>query len=328
MRIAVDAMGGDHAPSEIIEGALIAAKEHPDWQIILVGKEDRLPKQSLYPANVRTYPAGSVMAMDESVEHLRQKKDSSIWVATQLVKEGEADAVVSAGSTGAQMASALLQFGRIKGIERPAVCVVFPTFNGGKIVLDTGANVDVKPQQLFQFALMGDVYSQAIFHVENPRIALLSNGTEEHKGTELVQQTHEMLKNSNLNFIGNVEGRDISYGEYDVLVTDGFTGNVVLKLAEGLSKVLFTQMKREFKSNLRSKLGAALIKPALMNLKKAMDYAEYGGAPLVGVKGISIVCHGSSNSIAIKNAIGVAGKLVEADFIGHITEKVAKLQMQ
>ncbi len=328
MRIAVDAMGGDHAPNEIVQGAIAAAQEHSDWQIILVGKEAMLPKQSQYPANVRTYPAGSVMAMDESVEHLRQKRDSSIWVATQLVKEGEADAVVSAGSTGAQMASALLQLGRIKGVERPAICVVFPTFNGGKIVLDIGANTELKPEQLLQFAVMGDVYAKAVFHTENPRIALLSNGAEECKGTPLVVAAHKLLAESELNFIGNIEGRDISYGEYDVMVTDGFTGNVVLKMAEGLSKVLFAQLKREFKHNLFTKIGAALVKPGLLNIKKALDYTEYGGAPLVGVKGISIVCHGSSNAYAIKNAIAVAANLVEADFVGKIAERVGACQAE
>ena len=319
MKIAVDAMGGDLAPREIILGAIEAAASYPEIQIILVGDQPLIQKEfPTLPVNISLHHAADVMAMDETVENLRNKKDSSIWVATKLVKDGQADAVVSAGSTASQMASALLQFGRIKGIDRPAIATVYPTLQGGKVILDVGANANVQAQQLVQFAVMGKTYAEVILGLTDPRVALLSNGTEEGKGNDLTVAAHQLLKETSLNFIGNIEGRDIPNGSYDVAVCDGFTGNVVIKVSEGLSSSLFSLLKEEFQSSLRAKIGAALIMPGLKNIKKKLDYAEVGGAPLLGVKGVSIICHGSSKAKAVKNAIRVAKECVAGNFIARI----------
>lgn len=325
MKIAVDAMGGDYAPGEIVAGALKGAEMFPDIELILVGQEAVLKKDfPQLPQNVRIHHASEVMEMDESVETLRKKKDSSIWVATKLVKEKQADAVVSAGSTAAQMASALLLMKRIEGIDRPAICTVFPTLNGGKVILDVGANTNVEAKQLVQFALMGKTYAEVILKIENPKVALLSNGTEEGKGNEIVVEAHHLLKNTDLNFIGNIEGRDIPVGTYDVAVCDGFVGNVLLKLSEGLASTLFALMKEEFKKDIRGKLGAALLIPGFKNIKKMMDYAEVGGAPLLGVKGVSIICHGSSKARAIQNAVRVSRDCVAGRFIEQVEESISK----
>lgn len=325
MRIAVDAMGGDYAPGEIVSGALQAAEMFPDLELILVGQETVLQKDfPRLPRNVRIHHAAEVMEMDESVEALRKKKDSSIWVATRLVKENEADAVVSAGSTAAQMASALLLLKRIEGIDRPAISTVYPTLRGGKVILDVGANTNVEAKQLVQFALMGKTYAEVILKIPHPRVALISNGSEEGKGNDLVVEAHQLLKNTNLNFIGNIEGRDIPAGEYDVAVCDGFVGNVLLKISEGLGSALFTLLKREFEKDIRGKLGAALLMPGLKNIKKMMDYAEVGGAPLLGVKGVSIICHGSSKARAIQNAVRIGRDCVAGRFITQVEESIGR----
>jgi len=323
LKIAVDAMGGDYAPAEIVAGSLHAMEILPQMELVLVGDESVLKKElPRLPQRISLCHASEVMGMDESVEALRKKRNSSIWIATKLVKEGEADAVVSAGSTAAQMASALLQFGRIKGIDRPAIPAVFPTLKGGKVVLDVGANTNVRPEQLLQFAVMGKIYGEKILKIAHPRIALLSNGSEEGKGNDLTIEAHELLKNSGLNFIGNIEGRDVPLGDYDVVVCDGFVGNVLIKLSEGLAGAMFSLLKKEFEKNLKTKLGAALILPGLKNIKKMMDYAEYGGAPLLGVRGISIICHGSSQAKAIQNAIKVAADCVSGGFVNRIAESI------
>lgn len=325
MKIAVDAMGGDYAPGEIVAGALKGAEMFPDIEVILVGHEEVLRKDfPNLPRNARVHHASEVMAMDESVESLRNKKDSSIWVATKLVKEKQADAVVSAGSTAAQMASALLQLKRIEGIDRPAISTVYPTLQGGKVILDVGANTNVDADQLVQFAVMGKTYAEVILKIENPRVALLSNGSEEGKGNGVVLEAHQLLKKTNLNFIGNIEGRDIPAGTYDVAICDGFVGNVLLKLSEGLASSLFALMKNEFQKDMRGKLGAALLMPGLKSIKKMMDYAEVGGAPLLGVKGVSIICHGSSKSLAIQNAVRVARECVAGRFIEQVEESISK----
>jgi len=316
MRIAVDIMGGDKAPEEIIAGSLAAAQQYPHWHLTLVGQSEALPKN--LPDNVNTALSTSVMAMDESIENLRSKKDSSIWIATKLVKDNLADAVVSAGSTAAQMATALLLLGRIPGITRPAIATTMPTLAGGKIMLDVGANSECTAEMLLQFAQMGDLYSRMVMKVANPQIALLSNGSEECKGTETIIKAHEMIKKSDLNFIGNREGRDINKGNYDVLVCDGFTGNVALKTVEGTSSVIFSMLKEQLQKSAIRKMGTAMILPGLKELKAKLDYAEYGGAPLLGVGGVSIICHGSSDRIAVKNAIRVAGACVEGEFIKKI----------
>ncbi len=327
MRIAVDAMGGDHAPEEIIKGVLIAAEKNPEVQLILVGQKERILPflAGAKPKNISLYEATEVIAMDEHPANaVRKKKDSSIVVATRLVKLGEADAVVSAGSTGAQMASALLGLGRIKGIERPAIATILPTPEGGKLILDVGANMDATPEQLSQYALMGSIYAEKILKIPKPRVGLLNVGSEEGKGNDLTQKAYGLLKGAQLNFIGNVEGRDVPYGRADVVVCEGFVGNILLKTAEGLAGVLFQQIKEKITSTTVRKLGALAVKPGLKEIAQMMDYAEYGGAPLLGVNGISIICHGSSNAKAILNAIRVAQECVQIQLIEQIREDLPK----
>ncbi|HEY8909206.1 MAG TPA: phosphate acyltransferase PlsX [Desulfosporosinus sp.] len=327
MKIAVDAMGGDYAPEEIIKGTLMAAEISPEVHLILVGQKERmLPFLSgVIPNNISFVEATEVIGMDEHPANaVRKKKDASIVVATHLVKLGDADAVVSAGSTGAQMAAALLGLGRIKGIERPAIATVLPTVEGGKLVLDVGANLDATPEQLCQYALMGSIYADKILGIPNPRVGLLNVGTEEGKGNELTQKAYPLLKQAPINFIGNIEGRDIPYGRADVVVCEGFVGNVLLKMSEGLAGVLFQLIKEKITSNMIRKLGALAVKPGLKEIAQMMDYAEYGGAPLLGVNGISIICHGSSKAKAIFNAIRVARECVQTRFIEQIRDELPK----
>lgn len=328
MKIAVDAMGGDYAPGEIVKGALKAAEIYPDIQIILVGQKDKIleniPGNALRP-NMEIYEASEVIGMDEHpAAAIKKKKDSSIVVATRLVKEGYADALVSAGSTGAQMASALLGLGRIKGINRPAIGTVLPTLQSGKLLLDVGANPDAKPENLLQYGMMGSIYAEEILGIQNPKVALLNIGSEEGKGNELTQGAYELFKKSSLNFIGNIEGRDIPYGTADVIVCDAFVGNIVLKTIEGMASSIFKLIKEKITANSVRKMGALLIKPGLKEIAQTLDYAEYGGAPLLGVNGNSIICHGSSKEIAILNAVRVAKECIEQKIIEKISERLAK----
>ncbi|MFZ3131662.1 MAG: phosphate acyltransferase PlsX [Desulfosporosinus sp.] len=323
MRIAVDAMGGDYAPEELIKGALMAAETWPDLHLILVGKQERmLPFFSgTKPANVSFVEASEEIGMDEHPANaVRKKKDASIVVATRLVKLGEADAVVGAGNTGAQMAAALLGLGRIKGIERPAIATILPTAEGGTLILDVGANLDASPEHLCQYALMGSIYANKILGIPNPRVGLLNIGSEEGKGNELTQKTYSLLKVAPINFLGNIEGRDVPYGRADVVVCDGFVGNVLLKTAEGLVGVFVQLIKEKITSTMLRKLGALAVKPGLNEFAQMMDYAEYGGAPLLGVNGISIICHGSSKAKAVFNAIRVAQECVQVRLIEQIRE--------
>jgi glycerol-3-phosphate acyltransferase PlsX len=325
LRIAVDIMGGDYAPEQIGAGTLAAAQENPRHAFILVGTEQALADLAQLPPNVEKFSAGSVMAMDEPVANLTGKKDSSIWLATQLVKKGQAQAVVSAGSTAAQMASALLLLGRIKGISRPAIVGIMPSLAGPRVLLDIGANADCKPEMLLQFALMGQVYAQEILGLKAPRVALLSNGSEDHKGNELVKAAHQLLCQNLPDFVGNKEGRDLAEAkDFEVMVCDGFTGNIVLKTMEGTAQTILGMLKEQLGANFRHKAGAALIMPGLKKIKRQMDYAEYGGAPLLGVKGISIICHGSSKAYAIQNAVNLAISCLEQDFAGKIERTVEK----
>lgn len=323
MRIAVDAMGGDFAPLEIVKGAVEAALRHKDTEIILVGDEKAITSLNIkLPENISLKHAGDVITMHEQPAlALRRKPDASIAVATKMVRNKEADAVVSAGSTGAQMAAALLLLGRIKGVERPAIVTIYPTFNGGKLILDVGANTDCTPNMLIQFAHMGSIYAENVLAFANPRVALLNNGEEEGKGSPLTKETYKLLKEESINFIGNLEGREIIQGNYEVLVCDGFVGNVVLKLSEGLASGIMNMLKEEFSKTILTKMGAALVMPGLKKMKSMLDYAEYGGAPLLGVKGVSIICHGSSHAKAIKNAIRVAEDCVRNDFVSK-TENI------
>ena len=325
VRIAIDAMGGDLAPKALVEGAIKAATADQEVQIILVGQPDKLPQEQALPANVTVEEAATVMAMDESVENLRKKRDSSIWVATKMVKEGRADAVISAGSTGAQMASALLLLGRIPGITRPGICTIFPSLKGGSILLDIGANLELDVEQYLQFAVLGQVAAQALLQVENPTIALLNNGTEEHKGTDKLVEAHQLLKKSGLNFVGNFEARDLMSGNVDVIVTDGFTGNAVLKTSEGLAKTFVGVLKQELSATPVRRFGAALVMPGLKKLKQMLDYKKVGGAPLLGVGGLSVVCHGSSDAVTIEAAVKQTVNLHKSDFIPAMKERAASI---
>jgi glycerol-3-phosphate acyltransferase PlsX len=331
MKIAVDAMGGDFAPEQIVLGVIAAAKEY-DCEIVLVGDETKIKtvlEQSPEWKNlmISIHHANDVIGMDEHPgAAVRRKKNSSIVVATRLVKDGICDAVLSAGSTGAAVAAALFGLGRIKGIDRPTIATPMPNINGVTMLLDSGANVDSKPHQLVQSAIMGSIYSEYVFGIENPRVGLLNIGEEATKGNEQVLATYPLLEGLNtINFVGNAEGRDIPNGSVDVVVCDGFVGNVVLKFGEGLAKTIIKLIKDAIKeSNVFTKLAALMLAPTLKKMSKKIDYAEYGGAPLLGVNGCFIICHGSSNAKAIKSAIGVANEYVSKNVLEHIRENIAK----
>lgn len=333
-RIAVDAMGGDHAPDSEVNGAVLAAREL-GHEVILVGLEhvlrERLraiPGSASLP--IRIVHASEVITMhDSAAKAVRTKKDSSIRVACRLVRDGEADGVVSAGNTGAVMATAKMVLRPIPGVERPALASVFPTAKGPDhpaVMADVGANVDCTPNMLAQFALMGEIYVRAIFGYASPRVGILSIGEEEHKGNELTKATTPLLKELPINFIGNVEGRDLYSGEVEVVVCDGFTGNVALKVSEGLVETIRHILRTSLESSLTRRLGYVLSKPAFEDFKKQLDYSEYGGAPLLGVQGCTIVCHGRSNTNAIKNAIRVAAEFSEARVIQQIEHEMARLR--
>ena len=310
MKIAIDVMGGDRSPSAEVEGAVQAARDL-GVEIILVGEETRVREElKKHPASglpISIVHASQKVEMHESPSIiLRKKKDASICVATTLVRDGKASAVVSAGHTGATMAAAMFILSPMRGVERPAIATLLPTLQGVALMLDVGANVDCKPKHLFQFAIMGHVYAQRIQGKANPRIALLSIGEEDTKGNLLTKETFKVLKECPLNFIGNVEGREVYSGEADVIVCDGFIGNVALKISEGVAETIGTLLKREIAASPMGKIGFFFLRSAFQSFKRKVDYAEYGGAPLLGVNGISIICHGRSSPKAIKNAVAMA----------------------
>lgn len=312
MRVVLDAMGGDNAPGEVVKGAVLAAREY-GLEVVLVGREDtikaELAKHDTSGLKLPIVNASQVIEMNEHpAQAVKSKPDSSIVVGLKMVTKGEADAFVSAGHSGATMAAATLgNPGRIKGIKRPALATVFPSAKGPVVVLDVGANTEVRPEYLVQFAQMGAIYSQKVFGKRNPTVALLSNGEEENKGTTLLQETHPLLKQTEgINFIGNAEGKDVVKGFADVVVTDGFTGNVFLKTAEGVASLILSILKEELTSNLFNKVLAAGLMPAFGKIRKRMDYEEYGGAPLLGVNGVVIITHGRIEAKGIKNAVRVA----------------------
>ncbi|MBQ7025248.1 MAG: phosphate acyltransferase PlsX [Peptococcaceae bacterium] len=332
MKLALDAMGGDYAPQEIVLGGLDALNQYDFMEkLYLVGKRDAIEavlkeaekNQKIDYNKLEIVEASEVIEMDDHpATAYRRKKDASITVATRLVKEGTADAVVSAGSTGGQMVSALFGLGRIKGVNRPAIGCIIPTYEGGKLLVDAGANTNVDENNLVQFAQMGSIYMNCVMGMENPRVGLINNGSEETKGSELTQAVYQRLKEMpDLNFVGNLEGRDVPFGRADVMTCDGFTGNVVLKTMEGMAKVIMEMLQEEVYASTRGKVGGMLLKPSLRNLKKKMDYAEYGGAPLLGVNGVSVVCHGSSKARAIFKAIEVANTCCESRFVEKIKGK-------
>ncbi len=326
MRIALDGMGGDNAPKVIVDGAVEAAKEN-GFEIVLVGVRDLIEKELSrhrpYPTNITVHHASEVVEMHESpAVSIRKKKDSSINVMVNLAKEKQVDAIVSAGNTGAVVCAATLGLRPIEGVERSGIAVVIPTLKGETLLIDVGANIDAKPKHLLQYAIMGHVYSKYILGKKSPRIGLLNIGEEESKGTEFVKETFKLLEQSNLNFIGNAEGKDIFTGKCDVTVCDGFIGNIVLKVSESMAETIGQMLRRELNKGILTKLGAFLSKPAFRNLKKETDYSEYGGAPLLGIDGICIIGHGSSTAKAIKNAIRVAGQFVVHHVNKHIMDAI------
>ena len=326
MRIAVDGMGGDRAPGVVVEGALQAVQEY-HLEIILVGDQDQLQRElskfSSIPEGLTIHHASEVIGMDESpAVSVRKKKDSSINIAAQLVRDKNAEAMVSAGNTGAVVCATSLLWRLLPKIERPGIAVVFPNRKEKVTVLiDAGANIDPKPYHLLQYAIMGSTYARYILKVENPRIGLLNIGEEACKGPEFIQQTHQLLQECPLTFLGNAEGRDVFSGKHDVIVCDGFVGNVALKTAESLASTVSDFLREELSRNLFTKIGSLMALSAFKALKKKMDYAEYGGAPLLGVNGICVIGHGSSSVKAIKNAIRMASEFVRFQVNQHIVEE-------
>ena len=341
-KIAVDAMGGDHAPIAEVEGAIQAALElHVG--VTLVGQEERIVPElerlgyKYHPKSRRVYStqpakrlpieivhATEFITMDEPVANaVRRKKDSSIRVAARLVRDGKAHGLVSAGNTGAVMATSKLVIGTLPSVDRPALSAVFPTLGEhGCVLLDVGANAECKPEQLRQFAVMGSIYSNQILNVKNPKVGLMSIGEEEIKGNELTKETGKLLRETPINYIGNVEGRDIYTGGVDVIVCDGFTGNVILKTSEGLISAIMGLLKSELGQTIITQAGALLSRPAFVSVKKRLDYSEFGGAPLLGTKQVVVICHGGSNAKAIKNAIRVAKEFYEARLNERIEQRI------
>lgn len=330
MKLAIDAMGGDYAPKEIVQGINRAVNAFPDTAFILFGDETQIRKELETSDRVAVIHTDEVISgTDEPVRAVRRKKNSSMVRMAQAVKDGEADACISAGNTGALMASGLFVVGRIEGIERPALAPVLPTTDGhGFIMLDLGANAEAKPEHLLQFAIMGSLYAEKVRGLKNPRVGLLNIGTEEKKGNELTKKAFQLLKETDLNFTGNVEARDLLEGAADVVVTDGFTGNMVLKTIEGTAGSLFSMIKKVFMHNLKTKLAAAMIKSELSGLKNIMDYSEYGGSGLMGLNAPVIKAHGSSNANAIYNAVRQAREMVQSDVTGKIKHAIQQLEQK
>ena len=329
MRVAVDAMGGDKAPHEIVKGSVQAAQQFPDKEIVLVGDEKALQHElnayGTTPKNITIYHASQVVGMDDPATYsIRQKTNSSITQSVKLVANGEASAIVSAGHTGATVAAATLHLKTLKGVRRPGIAITLPTQHGICLIIDVGANIACKPIHLFQYGVMAAVFGKYIYGIKNPRIGLLNIGEESAKGNDLVKETFTLLSNSHLNFVGNVEGREIFDNKADAVVCEGFVGNVMLKFAEGLAINLLSTIKAEAMKSFWSKLGLGLCKPAMEKLRAKMDFSEYGGAPLLGVNGVCIIGHGRSDSKAIQNAIKLALQLSKNEVNEHIISEVEK----
>ena len=343
MKIVLDAMGGDHAPGVVIDGAVLAAREY-GIEIALVGRKEaiqaELARHDITGLKLPVIHAAQVIGMEEHTGSVKRKTESSMVVGMRLVRDGQADAFVSAGNSGAVMATAILRgigVGRIRGIRRPALATYYPAAMKPVLLLDVGAQTDCKPEYLLQFAQMGAIYAEKVMGIPNPRVGIVSNGEEADKGSMLVRDTYPMLENSGLNFVGNIEGKDVTKGKASVIVTDGFTGNVIVKLTEGLVSFLARYFKNELTGGKLNKLalalmvpgllltlpGALLLLPTLKRIARRMDYAEYGGAPLLGVDGVVIIAHGRSNAKAIKNAIRQAKQAVEGNMIAAIKDGLA-----
>ncbi|MDD5496144.1 MAG: phosphate acyltransferase PlsX [Candidatus Omnitrophica bacterium] len=326
MKIALDAMGSDNAPAVEVEGALQAVEDY-GCEIVLVGDENRI-KEEFDKRNVRSEKltikhASEVIEMDEPAAiSVRRKRNSSIVVGLDLLKKDQADAFVSAGNTGAVVCAATLSLRLLPGIERPGIAIAMPTLEGTSLIIDVGANISSKPIHLLQYGIMADAYSRYILHKTNPTVGLLSVGEEETKGTDFTKETHTLLSESKLNFIGNIEGRDIYTGKADIILCDGFVGNVILKISESVAGTIMKLLKQEIRSSLIATVGAALSRSAFSVLKKKMDYSEYGGAPLLGVDGRCIISHGSSTPKAIKNALKFAKEFVTQQVNKHIVEEL------
>ncbi|MBE5780437.1 MAG: phosphate acyltransferase PlsX [Clostridiales bacterium] len=324
MYLAVDAMGGDHAPAAILDGSILALNQDPELFLYFCGKEDvikaHLADKTYDQSRVEIVPADEIVGNDEHpVEAVRRKKNASVVVALNLVKDGKAQGAVSAGSTGAFLAGSTFIVKRIRGIQRPALAPLMPRMDGKEVLLiDCGANVDCRPQFLPQFALMGSAYMEKVMGVKNPKVGLLNNGAEEGKGNELTKEAYPLLQQCGVNFGGNAEARDIVTADFDVVVSDGFAGNIALKSSEGIGVMLFSLLKKEMTRNLRSKIGALLLKPALKNLMKYADYTSYGGAILLGVNAPVVKGHGSSNAKAFCAAVHQTAKMVRMDVVGTI----------
>lgn len=326
MKIAIDAMGGDNAPGAIIEGCIDSLKEI-ESNIVLVGKEQII--KSELEKRINNYKRIDIVNADEvitnedkPVKAIRRKKNSSMAVGFDLLKKREVESFVSAGNTGALLAGGLLRIGRIKGIDRPALASIYPTQNGFSILIDAGANAECKPRNLHEFGIMGSIYLENVLNIKNPKVGLVNIGTEEGKGNKLVNEAYDIMKESNLNFYGNIEARDVPYGIVDVIVCDGFVGNVMLKLTEGVAMNLMSMLKDVFMKDIFSKIGAIILKGGLKDFKSRLDYTEYGGAPLLGVKKPVIKAHGSSNAKAIKNAIKYGEIFSKKGVIERIEEEI------
>jgi glycerol-3-phosphate acyltransferase PlsX len=329
MRIALDAMGGDHAPQVTVEGAIWAAREY-SLEVALVGREEvlaaELAKHETAGLSLPLIPASEVIDMeDEPAAAAKAKRDSSMVVGMNLLKDGQVDGFFSAGNSGGVMAAALFRLGRLPGIKRPALCALYPTTQGSCVILDVGANTDCKPDWLQQFGVMGSAFARTALGISDPRVGIVSNGEEEGKGSTLVKEAYGLLKESSLNFIGNVEGKDIPMGLADVVVTDGLTGNVIIKLSEGLTKFLTGVIQKEIKGSALTAVGGMLAKPAFQRARKFLDYTETGGVPLLGVDGVVFIGHGRSNAKAVKNGIGATQRAVAGGMLAIIAESVAGL---
>lgn len=329
MIIAIDAMGGDNAPDAIIKGSTLALNEI-DSKILLVGNKDIIEKQlSKNSADLKRieiiHTTEVITNDDKPVQAIRRKKDSSMVVGLKLLKEREVDAFISAGNTGALLAGGLLRVGRVKGLDRPALAPIYPTLKGFSLLVDAGANVDCKPRNLLEFAVMGSTYLEEVLGVEKPKVGIVNVGVEEGKGNKLVNEAYELLNKSKLNFIGNVEARDIPDGVADIIVCDGFVGNIILKITEGVATSMSTMLKEQLLKNTMRKLSALFLKNGFKEFKSRLDYTEYGGAPLLGVKGAVFKAHGSSNAKAIKNAIKYGEVFAKNKVIDSIEEEIAKI---
>lgn len=332
MKIGIDAHGGDHAPLEPIKGA-IEALSSTKSTIVLFGNEEEinneLTKYTYDKSRIEiVHTTEKILNEDKPVKAIKSKKDSSMVVGMKQLKDNDIQGLCSAGNTGALLAGGLLKVGRMKGIDRPALCSVYPTPKGVSVLVDAGANADCKARNLYEFAIMGSIYAEKVIGIDNPKVGLVNIGAEEGKGNQLMIETYELLKEADLNFVGNVEARNIPMGEVDVIVADGFTGNVILKLSEGVVKSFSALLKESLMKNLMTKLSALMLKGGLKDMKKKMDYEEYGGAPLLGCNGLLMKAHGSSKSKAFKNAIIYTEKCIVNDVVAEVKEKIVKAKAE